>query len=217
MDIKTTYFGFTDNKKPMQKAKIEQSLDKLIRVDGVVVTRKEFIRNILKKGYIPYIEENYCYYSKKLDDYTKPKNDYRLTDQKENSFYQITKTEHDYANYLLENNYIDDVTANNYITAEQKRLKEEQEAKLLAKQLEEEQKQREEQEEQKFKEWLDNEALEYKETDTRVSILEEIYLSEINTFGDLIIRLLVLIDNIEQPRCKEKLISWLHIGNKTSK
>src|SRR5690606_9109071 len=114
VNIKSTYFGFTNNLKPMQAARKEKTLNRLIRFNDNMMTEKEFIYTLLQEGLTPTIEENYSYYSRKLDDYTKPKTDYRLTDQ-EGAFYSITKTSYDFAQHILNNNFQDTETASNYI------------------------------------------------------------------------------------------------------
>jgi len=82
-------YGFTDNLKPMQKQKVADTLNKKFRYDGsAVLKRKDFILRQLKDGFEPI---NKCFYN--------GKSEYRL--QKDNGFYKLTKTEFDYANYLL--------------------------------------------------------------------------------------------------------------------
>jgi len=121
MNIKDTYLGFTENMKPMQKTRTEKTLDNSIRHNGNVITNKEFILIKLQEGLTPGIEEDYYYYSRKLQDYTKLKTDYRLKDQ-DDSFYHITKTEYNYALYLLDNNFLDDEKVKEFIIAENNRL-----------------------------------------------------------------------------------------------
>lgn len=126
MNLKNTYFGFTNNLKPLQRGKQEKSLDIMKRFDSGIMTEKEHIFYRLQEGYKPDIEENYSYYSPRIDGYTKPKTLYKL--EKESSFYELNKTLYNYAIYLLENDFINTEKANTYITNE---LKEKEEMEHL--------------------------------------------------------------------------------------
>lgn len=87
---KENLYGFTDNKSPMQQGKILKSLMASIVYNNKVITRKEFVMTLIKEDYIPNIK---TYTNWKTE---KKKTDYVL--EKE-SFYTITKTEYDFANY----------------------------------------------------------------------------------------------------------------------
>lgn len=165
--MKETYFGFTDNLKPMQKAKVEKSLDILIRFDDgdkeKVSTNKEFVYNRLKKGCKPEYEEDYSYYSPRLDDFTKPRTLYKLVFPNNSTFNEINKTLYNYALYLLENDYIDEQKSSAFIDnekkakeesqrLEQERIKKEREGKQRIK--EQEEKERKERFEKKQKQWM---------------------------------------------------------------
>lgn len=111
MNIKTTFFGFTNELKPMQKAKIESTLNNTIRYNGVIYTYKEFVYIKLTEGATPELVENHQTY-KKNGELTQPKNDYRLTwyDEKYQckTWNTLNKTMYDYAYYILENGYLDE-------------------------------------------------------------------------------------------------------------
>lgn len=103
----------------MQAAKKEATLDKYVRVNGEVMTQKQMVYSLLTKGYVPTIEYNYSYYSRKLDAMTKPKDQYRLTNTTDNTHYTITKTEYDFANHILTNNFLNESVLVAYVTSEQ--------------------------------------------------------------------------------------------------
>ncbi|WP_299831352.1 hypothetical protein [uncultured Metabacillus sp.] len=128
--LNNTYLGFTNNLKPIQKAKQENTLDNLIRFENDVMKEKEFIYTLLQKGYTPTIEENYSYYSRRLDGMTKPKTDYRLYNNEEDSFSSVTKTAYNFAVYVIENDFLNEDKLNNYIINE----KDEKEAREKAEQ-----------------------------------------------------------------------------------
>lgn len=161
LNLKETFFGFTNGLKPMQAAKIEKSFNKLYRYDGKVMQEKEWLYLKLLQGYTPAIEENYSYYSRKTDSMTKPKTLYKI--ETEGYFNEINKTLYNYALHIINNNFLDPVIAADFITKE-KQQKEEAEriqAELEAKEKEEkrirqEQKEKEETEERKQKQakWL---------------------------------------------------------------
>lgn len=124
--MKNTYFGFTNNLKPMQKAKQEKSLDMLIRYNGKVMTEKEFVYMKLEEGYTPNFEENYSYYSRRLDDMTKPKTLYIL--ELGNKYQETNKTIYNYCLHLLENDFLNEDKASTFIVNE---IKENEEAERL--------------------------------------------------------------------------------------
>ncbi len=99
-------YGYTDNMSPIQKGKILKVLNKQYNYydNGEYIgsyTRKDFIKMMLDKGYTVEYKTNLKYYSKNGELKIKA-NEYRLIDR-DNLFYEITKTEYDYAKYLLKN------------------------------------------------------------------------------------------------------------------
>ena len=137
-----SFLGFTDNMKPLQKAKVEKHLNSLISYNDTVLTQKDWIFQLVQNGYTPKLEENYSYYSRKKEGYTKPKNLYMLA--KEDSFYEVSKTSYEFAKYLIENGFIDIEKAKRYI--EQERQQREELERLKREQEEKEKREREERE-----------------------------------------------------------------------
>jgi len=215
-NIKDTYLGFTGNLKPMQKVRAEKTLDNLIRCNGNVITNKEFILIKLQEGLIPGIEEDYSYYSRKLQSDTKPRTDYRLKDQ-DGSFYHITKTEYDYANYLLKNNFLDEQRVKEFTIAENNRLLQVAQDEFNQKQQEKERKENLEREKQEFDNWLIEQAENYNNND-KLDIAKSIFLDTQGQYNELMLcKFLVLIENIDNPMCKDMLKSWLYTNNPISK
>jgi hypothetical protein len=212
MDLKETYLGFTNNLKPMQKAKTEKLLDNVKRYNGTILSNKQFIYNELKEGSKPEVQEDVQHWSRRLGDYTKPKTEYRLRDNKEHgSYWVIEKTLYDFANYLLNNDLLDDEKVKLIITEEQAKIKLEEEEKA-----EQEEKQRQQAKaNQEFEGWLIEQAKNYNDT-KKLGLIEEIFLNETGQFGGGSIRLLVLIDNFDNPLCKNKIKSWLSYYNTAS-
>lgn len=215
MKLQNSFLGFTNNLKPIQKTKVENTLNKFIQYNGIVYKKKEFILIKLQEGYTPEKQENYKYYSTRLEGYTKPKTLYTI--EKDNLYNEISKTEYDFANYLIENNLTNNDNIMNCITEEckqeqKKQLQEEQEhQKQLEVEAEKEQKKKD------FENWLELELTKYN-NNINFELAKEIFLSELNEYNEhQLKKLLVLIDNINIPEVKEKLKSWLHCGNRTSK
>ncbi len=161
MNLKNTYFGFTNNKKPMQVAKIKNTLDKLWRFDGEVMSMKEYVFIKLQEGSKPNFEENYSYYSRRLDDYTKPKTLYKIQHD-DNTYTEVTKTAYNYALHLINNDLLNEEKAQLFIDNEkvEKEQKERLEQERAQKEREETEakRQKEEQEhkerrERKQREW----------------------------------------------------------------
>lgn len=207
MNLNDTYFGFTDNMKPMQKAKVEKLLDQVKRFDGVILSNKEFIYRELKSGLMPEVKEN-CQYYKRNGELSKPKTEYRLKSIEDSCYWEIQKTLFDFANYILENDFLDEKKVKNLILTEQNKLQQEKQKKL-------EQEQEEQEKRIKFNQWLTEAAQNYSNT-RNLQILENIFIKKFGGYSPNSIKLLVLIDNFDDPQCKEEIKDWLAYFNTAS-
>ncbi|WP_223825223.1 hypothetical protein, partial [Enterobacter bugandensis] len=90
--------------------------------DNKIITAKELVYKKLLEENTPCYEENYSYYSPRINDYTKPKTLYKI--QKDNSYIEINKTLYNYALHLLDNNFLDPEKANDFIEIEIKQREE---------------------------------------------------------------------------------------------
>jgi hypothetical protein len=98
-------YGYCDNMKPHQKGKVLKTLNKTIRHNNKSITRKEFIKTLLEDGYALNIIDEMLTSSRKTRELERIET-YKYNVpviEKNNSFYDITKTEYDYGMYLLEN------------------------------------------------------------------------------------------------------------------
>lgn len=99
---KENLYGFTDNMTAMQKGKILKCLMTELYFENVKITRKEFCIILLKRNYYTKTKEYSNMYNKKAkNDYTLSRGLYHPTDK---TFYEVTKTEQDFFNYLKDNN-----------------------------------------------------------------------------------------------------------------
>lgn len=96
--------GFTDCFKPILKGRIIKILNKQYRYDGVVRSRKDNVVAYLRDNYLPEektvkytVKEYKNFYERDID---KTKDIYVLINN-EGIYLEITKTEYDYANYIL--------------------------------------------------------------------------------------------------------------------
>lgn len=214
--LKNTYLRYTNNLKAMQKARMENVLDNLIKSEGIIYTQKEFILNRIKEGFEPCIVENYSYYSRRLEGMTKPKTDYRLTN-KEDTYYTINKTLYKFAKYIIENNFADDEIRENFILKEQQEKNKQEQLQKNKELQEQHEKELKEKQKQEFKKWIMKEIENYNNID-KLNLAKEIFLHENGRYLESVLKkLLIFIENINNPLCKKELISWLHIGNKASK
>jgi len=95
-------YGFDSGLTPMQRGKLLKVLLKEYRYDGIVMTRKDFLyKNINNGCTVKQVDNVISYYGSRWDKKeSKPKTEYRL--MVENNFsYTITKTEFEFANYLI--------------------------------------------------------------------------------------------------------------------
>ena len=216
-----TYFGYTDTMQPMKKVRTQNTLDKKYRYDGVVMTCKEHIYQLLQAGATAKINDNYSYYSSKTQAMTKPKTEYQIhfiiqdNGKDITVFNSVTKTEYDYFIYLQSNDFIDSAIADQFIINEQNRIKVEQEEQANTERLQREAEQKEIKEQEQFKQWLKEQATQYNDT-AKIELQKQIWLNVIGNYSSNAITLLVLIDNMDKPRCKAELKDWLHLHNKAS-
>ena len=216
INLQSTYLGFTDSLTPLQKSKVSSTLDTQIKHNNVIMPKKQFIYNKLNEDYTPIIEEDVSYYSRKLGDYTKPKSEYRISNQ-EGSYYSITKTEYNFAVYLVQNDFLDVVKVKQYIDAEQIKLAQLAQIEFNRKQQEKLDKENLQRQKQEFDSWLSEQAENYNKN-TKLDLAKTIFESEQGDYNELYLyKLLVTIDNIDIFACKEKLKSSLYSHNKTSK
>lgn len=109
-------YGYVDSKIDIQKGKILKILNKNIIYNGDLITRKQRIHKTLNTKNEVYTEKylNKNRYKKKNRDleYVKLKDklEYRIhyfnKEKNKFLFFEVTKTEYDYCNYLLENKLI---------------------------------------------------------------------------------------------------------------
>jgi len=215
MDLTNTYLGFTDNMKPMQKARAEKLLDSKKRYNGTVLTNKQFVVNQIIEGSIPEFKDDITHWSNKINDYTQPKSEYYLK-TKDNSYWTIEKTLYNFAVYLIAKEFTYEVRVVDFIKEDQKR-KEAEQQRLEQERLDKEQeKENEKQRKTKYNNWINEQAENYNNS-KQLNLLKQIQLAELGEFSQHSVRLLVLIDNIDDYFCKEALKGWLHSGNTTSK
>jgi len=215
ISIQSTYLGFTSSLIHLQKSKVEKALDTQIKHNNISMPKKQFVYNKLQEGYTPIVEENVTYYSRKIQDYTKPKTEYRLSS--ENNYYDITKTEYNFAVYLVQNDFLDIVKVKQYIDTEQTKLTQLAQIEFDRKQQEKLDKELLQQQKQEFDSWLSEQAENYSDN-TKLDIAKSIFEYEQGDYNELYLcKLFVLIDNIDILACKEKLKNSLYSHNKTSK
>lgn len=95
--------GFCDNIEPMQKAKMLTVLNKVVSYNGKYKSRKEHIESMLKEGYNPIIKDEVMSSNRKINLERIVKYKYNVpVMEKGNEFLEITKTEYNYAIYLLD-------------------------------------------------------------------------------------------------------------------
>lgn len=211
-----TDLGYTRNMKEITRGKVLKTLNKLIRYENKVMNRIEFIASILVKGYEPKVIKNYRTYSQKLKDYTKARTQCVMS--KDSSIHEITKTEYDFAIWMIENNLVTENNIKDYEIKEENIV-----LSKLAKEKEELEKIEQERHEKmqdniKFEKWLEEQAKEYLDKkDARIDAMTTIYNDNGLSMSINFIKIIVCIDNIDNIKCKSKLKEVLHTGNQTSK
>lgn len=99
---KAQYLGWADDMTPLRFGKISVLMDTSIRVDGKITTRREFIIKSVKDGWVPQKKDDITSWYKRRGEFkeSSPRTEYKL--YKEGFVYKISKTEYDFAVYLVE-------------------------------------------------------------------------------------------------------------------
>ena len=102
-ELHEDYNGWLDGMPAMKVGRIVKTMEELLRVDGQVMTRREFVKSCVRQGYRPEKSEGVTswYGSKWEPRESKPKTEYTLRSPEERSFI-LLKTEYDFAVYLAE-------------------------------------------------------------------------------------------------------------------
>lgn len=215
--LQGSFLGFTDNKTVLQKSKIEKTLSKAYRYHEKIMSSAEFILYRLMEGDKPVLVENYSYFSSKTGKKTKPRNDYRLVKKDENSYKEINKTEYDFANFIIKNEFLDEQKRIDFIKTEQDKKQAEEKKQAEAKQAEQDKKQAEEKKKEAFEFWWQAEAIKKIEDNCKdIKTIKAIYESKGIGWQNHMIKLLVMIDNFDRVDCRQELKDWLHHYNVAS-
>lgn len=95
---KAKYLGWADTMSPMRFGKVDAVLGSLIRCNGKLMTRREFVIQAVKDGWMPKQRDGATRWYRGKE--SKPRTEYRLV--KENLSYMVSKTEFDFAKYYVE-------------------------------------------------------------------------------------------------------------------
>ena len=90
---KAKYHGWADTMSPIRFGKVDAILGSLVRCNGKVMTRREFVVQAVRDGWMPEQRDG-------VTRQGKPRMEYRLV--KENLSYTVSKTEFDFAKYYVE-------------------------------------------------------------------------------------------------------------------
>lgn len=98
---KAQYLGWADEMTALRFGKVKSQMEKLARFDGKVMSRRDFIIQSIKDGWVPEKTENVTtwYGSRWEPKESKPKTVYTLN--KDGFCYKLSKTEFDFAEFLV--------------------------------------------------------------------------------------------------------------------
>jgi hypothetical protein len=100
-------YGYTDNMATITKGKVLKVLNKTVTYDNKAYTRKSFIYMMIQQGYEPSIMDRVITSSRKIELERIENYKYNVPALKlNNSFIEITKTEYDFAMYLINNKLV---------------------------------------------------------------------------------------------------------------
>lgn len=189
------YYGYLENNKRAEKELTKDANYNQQQLNGFTIDKDlsqgDFIEVLIENGYEPIKEtlENSPKIGKPCKSYTV----YYMKDEKGNSKYDITKTLYEFAVFLKNKNF----NSEEY----DKKANDEENITLHENMTEEE-----------FEKWLVTQAKFYS-NHVLEELLEKIFKTEYGTYDSYAKSLLVLIDNIDNNICKNKLITKLYGGN----
>lgn len=101
---KAQYFGWADDMTSLRFGQVSTLMDTSVRVDGKMMTRREFVVNCIKGGWVPQKKEGVTSWYRRGREVkeSKPRTEYQL--YKDEYVYKITKTEYDFAVFLAGRN-----------------------------------------------------------------------------------------------------------------
>ena len=101
---KAKYMGWADNMTNMRFGRVSSIMEKLTRVNGKVMTRREFIVGLVNDGWTPDERKDVTsYYGSRWDKkQSKPKTEYLMC--RNNRCYTVNKTEYEFAVFLSAQN-----------------------------------------------------------------------------------------------------------------
>lgn len=214
LENSNSYLGFTDSKSPMQAGKIEKALEKTYRynIDGkyYIMQRRDAVLFYLRSGEKPFANEYIVN--------GKSKKEYSMKKPGDNYYFVITKTEYDFANYLISNDLVSEEKVNEYINQETRKREESERLKREAEEAALQEEMRIRQEKEDFKVRLKEEASNYHYS-AWMEITEQIFKSIYGEFAfpERAYELLVCIEKIDEPLYKEELKNRLHYDNSASR
>lgn len=91
--------GWGDAMTPLRIHKVMATLGSLVKENGKIMTRHEFVKKKLRDGWMPHKVENEIESKGNLRS-SRTRTEYQL--RKDNVSYKVTKTEYDFAVYLIE-------------------------------------------------------------------------------------------------------------------
>lgn len=99
-----SFLGWVDDMTPLRFGQVSALMDTSIRVDGKITTRREFIINCIKDGWVPQKKDGVTSWYKRGGEYreSNPRTEYELHKEGFVYVYKISKTEYDFAVYLVE-------------------------------------------------------------------------------------------------------------------
>lgn len=96
------YLGWADAYVPMRFWKIHKAMEALIRTDGVTRTKRDFVIEYMKQGFVPEQKDGVTSWYKRDGEWqeSKPRTEYYLSGPEFG--YKISKTEFEFAKYIQE-------------------------------------------------------------------------------------------------------------------
>lgn len=208
--------GFASGK-DLGSSRARSVLSKTQTVDGgsEVVTRAVFVINQVLSGRVPETKME-RHYSKKLEALTEPKEIYILRDLKDRAYYEVTKTEYNFALYLLDNEFCTLERVETQINLEMEEEAELHRVSEEKKQAKAQEKARAVQEAKNFTDWLEINKYKYNDRGM-LQIAKNIFLNKLNNYHAPSMReFLFCIFGISNEGCRKVVMNRVHIHNKAS-
>ncbi|MGL5329297.1 MAG: hypothetical protein ACRDD7_08515 [Peptostreptococcaceae bacterium] len=214
--LHNSFLGYGKDLHKLTQGRTKDTLEKRIRYEGVVMSKAEFIVNAILDGFNKVEQYEHEVWMPRAER-NKIEIVYRIY-QDDLFSYDLNKTEYLFAKHVIENGYTTEEAITEKVNQDLEELAKEIVAQEIEKEIARQKELQEKQEEEDYTKWVYEQAESYPEDSEKFQLAKEIFESEVGCCNPASLkRFIILIENIDNEKCKRDLVSWCHNSNTGSK